>query len=200
MKPGAIASPVASISRAAEALAASPGSISAAILRSLIATSARKRGAPLPSTTTPPRTTTSYSMYAIIRDGRRPAQTRPGFSHLDQAVDVAAGTRTSGEYSIDLRIGELHVRSEHRSDRLAKIGRYRQIALLIEVRCRESRPPAINFSPFHRSAHHPHDVAVPVIGATVAVLMHRAAELRDHQDDGVLVARPQRLREARQPL
>src|SRR5208282_1444359 len=41
MKPGAIASPVASISRAADALAASPGSISAAILRSLIATSAR---------------------------------------------------------------------------------------------------------------------------------------------------------------
>src|SRR5277367_2450051 len=200
MKPGATASPVASISRAPDALAASAGSISAAILRSLSATSARKRGAPLPSTTTALRTTTSYSMPAIIRESQHPAQTRARFSHLDQAGGVAAGAGAAGEYSIDLRVGKLHVRAEHGCDRFAEVGRHSEVALLVQARRRESGPAAVDFAAFHWTAHHPHHVAVSVIGAAVAVLMHRAAEFRDHEDDGVLVVRAERLGETREAL
>ncbi len=120
--------------------------------------------------------------------------------YFDQAVDVAARARASWEYSIDLRVGKLHVRSQHRRDWFAEVGRHREVALLVEARGREARPSAVNLAAFHRAAHHPHHVAVAVIGAAVAVLMHRAAELGNHQDDGVLVVRPQRLREARESL
>src|ERR1700683_3542708 len=98
-------------------------------------------------------------------------------SHLDQAGDVAARVGAAGEYSVDLRVGELHVGPQHGWDWVAEVGRHCEVALLVEARGREARAPAINFSPLHRTAHHPHHVAVSVIGAAVAVLMHRAAEL-----------------------
>ena len=39
-----------------------------------------------------------------------------------------------------------------------------------------------------------------MIGAAVAVLMHRAAEFRNHHDYGVTVCRPERLGEMREAL
>jgi hypothetical protein len=97
-------------------------------------TSAGKRGAPLPSTTTALRTTTSYSMPAIIREYQHPAQTRARFLDLDQAGGVAVGVGAAGEYSIDLCVGKLHVRAQHVRDWFAEVGRHGEVALLVEAR------------------------------------------------------------------
>ena len=64
----------------------------------------------------------------------------------------------------------------------------------------EAGPFSVDLAAVYWTAHYPHHVAVAVIGAAVAVLMHRAAEFRDHENHGVLVARAERLGEAREPF
>ena len=91
MKPGATVSPEASISCAACDLGMRP---IAAIRPSLIATSASDPGRPVPSTTTPPATTTSY------RGGWRTWVSAPPAS----AARMRTAARTLGRIMLPWRV------------------------------------------------------------------------------------------------
>ena len=68
-----------------------------------------------------------------------PDAIRARFPDLDQTGDVAARAGAAGEYSVDLRIGELHVRAHHCRDWVAEVGRD---GALVEARGREAQPLA----------------------------------------------------------
>ena len=109
--------------------------------------------------------------------------------HPDQAGDVARIGRTLRENLCDLRRRQLHMRAQYRRDWLAKIRRYRDIAILVEGRIVKPGPPTVNAPAPHTSAHHLHHIPMPVIGAAVAIFMHRASELGNHDDYGIAVGR-----------
>ena len=83
----------------------------------------------------------------------------------------------------------------------AEVGRHREVAVLVEVRRVEARPPAVDLSAADAAAEQQHDVGVAMVGAAIAVLLHGAAELGHRHDRHVRhprteVARERRDREA----
>ena len=77
------------------------------------------------------------------------------------------------------------MRPEDCRQRRAKVGGDCEIAPLIQVRCGEPRPLTVDAATLHRATCNPDDIAVAVIGAAIAVFVHRPAELGEHDDDGV---------------
>src|ERR1700722_3257938 len=81
----------------------------------------------------------------------------------------------------------------------AIIGQHRIVAVLKQRRLLDLDLLARDAPAIDAAAHHPVDAAVAVIGAAVAVLAEGAAELGDHDDDGVApTARSNLFREAGQ--
>jgi len=74
------------------------------------------------------------------------------------------------------------VTTDQFAEHIAKVGRYGEIALLEKLFGLQAWPAAVNIASFYRTAQHEHDIAVAMIGAGIAILFHRAAELR-HRDE-----------------
>ena len=68
---------------------------------------------------------------------------------------------------------------------VAEVGRDREVASFEATLRREARPSSVDLAAAHAAADDQHRVAVAVIGAAVAVLRHRAPELRHREHDGV---------------
>jgi len=91
------------------------------------------------------------------------------------------------------------MRPENGANRIAKICGNREVTLLIKGGRRQAGPFAIYLAAAHRTAHHPHHIAMSVISSGVAVFPYRASELRNHQHHRVLILRTQRLCKAGLP-
>src|SRR6516165_10783406 len=74
---------------------------------------------------------------------------------------------------------------EHR----AVVGGDGEVAALVELGSREARPVAVDAAAANLAAQNPDDVAVTVVGAGVAVLVHRAAEFGEDDDDRIVPIR-----------
>src|SRR5687767_10220458 len=75
--------------------------------------------------------------------------------------------------------------TSHFREYRSEVGRERQIPALVELLARQTRPPAVHLSPFHRPAKEKHRAGVAMVGASVAILPRHATELRHRQDDDV---------------
>src|ERR1051326_8182715 len=71
-------------------------------------------------------------------------------------------------------IGDAEVADDDLAEDVAEIGRDREVAPVVALLDREAGPPPVHFSAANAAADDHHRVAVPVIGAAVAVLAHRA--------------------------
>src|SRR5581483_10947405 len=60
-----------------------------------------------------------------------------------------------------------------------------EVAALVKLRRLQPRPAAVNFLPVYGAAKDKHHVRMTMIGASVSVFAHSAAELRHGDDDGV---------------
>src|SRR5690349_3522335 len=92
------------------------------------------------------------------------------------------------------------MRLEHRTNRAAKVGSHCEVAPLIEIAFVQTIPAAVDFASANRAAHHPHHVAMTVIGSLIPVFFYGSAEFGDHEHDGVAVSRPQRRFQARKTI
>ena len=72
--------------------------------------------------------------------------------------------------------------------RRAKVGSDREVSAFVELARFKTRPAPVNVAAFHRAAEHEHDVAMPVIGATVSVFTRGATKLRAHHQANVTQA------------
>jgi hypothetical protein len=70
----------------------------------------------------------------------------------------------------------------------AEVGSDRQVAAVVPLLAREAGPQAVDLAAADRATEHHHGVAVPMIGAARAVLVHRPPELRHRHDHDVLHA------------
>lgn len=71
------------------------------------------------------------------------------------------------------------------------IGRDREIAALVKLWRRQPGPIAINLAAPDIAAQNPDHIAVTVIGPAIAILVHRAAEFGENNNDGVAPRLPQ---------
>src|SRR5579872_2775315 len=83
------------------------------------------------------------------------------------------------------RIGDAEMPHDDFAEHVAEVGRDREVASFVSMLDGEAGPAAVDLPAAHAAADDHHRVAVAVIGAAVAVLAHRAAELRHREDDGV---------------
>src|SRR5438874_10944678 len=86
------------------------------------------------------------------------------------------------------------------TENVPKIGGDRKIAAVVALFDRKARPLSVHTPAAHATANHHHRVAMPVIGPTVAVLVHRSPKLRHRQHDGVFHAIAEIGNERRDPL
>src|SRR5215831_11869116 len=86
-------------------------------------------------------------------------------------------------------IGDAEMRADNLGEDAAEVRRHREVASLVALLRREARPAAVDPAALHVvPADDEHGVAVPVIGAAVAVLGHGPAELAHRQDHHVVHA------------
>src|SRR5207248_4033201 len=83
-------------------------------------------------------------------------------------------------------VGQTHMALEDGRQRGAKVGGDCEVAPLVELGRGETGPIAVNPAAIDLAAQYPHDIAVAVIGATIAVFPKGAAEFGHDDDDGVL--------------
>src|SRR6266851_8921744 len=74
---------------------------------------------------------------------------------------------------------------EYRGERAPVVGRHGEVAALEERGWREAGPLPVNPAAAHRPAEDPDRVAMPVVGAGIAILLHGAAEFGEHDDYGI---------------
>src|SRR6266851_8490855 len=74
---------------------------------------------------------------------------------------------------------------EYRGERAAVIGCHGAVAALVKRGRREAGPLPVNPAAAHRAAQDPDRIAMPVIGAGIAILVDGAAELGEHDYDGI---------------
>ena len=110
------------------------------------------------------------------------------------------GCRTARKDPPQLGIVQPHVLADDQGQRFAEVRGHRQVTPLVEIAAREPRPLAINPTAAHAAAHHPHDVAMAVVGAVIAIFMYGAAELREDHEDRIIPRRTKVLRKAGEPI
>src|SRR5215471_15287749 len=86
--------------------------------------------------------------------------------------EVRLGRRQVREDSRQLIVGDRQVALEDCREHGAVVGRYRQVAALIELGLRQAGPVGIDPAAAYIAAQHPDDIAVAVIGAAIAVLVN----------------------------
>src|SRR5215471_5659949 len=91
--------------------------------------------------------------------------------------DIRRSLRRAGEDLFELAVAETEVTFEDGGEDGAVVGGDDEIAALVEPGPGEAGPIAVDAPAADAAAHHPDDIAVAVIGAAVAVLADRAAEL-----------------------
>src|SRR5579883_2597317 len=80
-----------------------------------------------------------------------------------------------------------HVTAQDDAYHVTKIRGDGEVAALVELRFTQTRPSSVHSRAAHPAARHPHHVAVPVVGAAVAILPYRAAKFGHDEDYGILV-------------
>ena len=72
------------------------------------------------------------------------------------------------------------------AEHVPEVGRDGEVASVVAAIDGKPRPPAVHLPAADASTDDHHRVAVTVVGASVAVLAHRATELGHRENDGVL--------------
>src|SRR5262245_54050145 len=83
------------------------------------------------------------------------------------------------------RIHDAQVADDDLSEDVAEVGGDGEVASLVALLGRESWPSAVNLTAAHAPTDDHHGVAVPMVGAAIAVLADCASKLRHRQDHGV---------------
>src|SRR5687768_6143031 len=83
------------------------------------------------------------------------------------------------------RVAGAEMLTNHFREYRSEIGRERQIAALVELLARQTRPPAVHLPPFHRPAKEKHRAGVSMVGASVALPARHADELCPRPDGDV---------------
>ena len=82
---------------------------------------------------------------------------------------------------------------------VAEVGRDREVAALVALFGREAGPRAVDLAAADAAAEDEHRVAVAVVGAAVAVLLHRPAELRHREHTMSAMRSPRSVASAAMP-
>src|SRR5262249_48318018 len=83
------------------------------------------------------------------------------------------------------RIRDAHVFDDDLCEHVPEVGSDGEIAALVPFVGSETRPRAVNVTTTQAAANHEHRIAMTVIRAAVAVLIHRPSKLRHRQNDDV---------------
>src|SRR5260221_7170421 len=118
----------------------------------------------------------------------------------DDMVEIGVRRAEAGEDLRQIVVWQSQMASNYRHQHVAVIGGHGEIAALEQRVRRKTRPLAINSPAAYAAAQHPDDIAVAVIGAAVAILLHGAAEFGEHDDDRIVPVASERLGKGGEPV